>query len=148
MFQIRCFIRLLLGITFAEFLYGVLNISNDVCDDPDLSVDISFWFILKACITVNVLVLLYTYTYTVGNHKVCSRKSTYNSIWVLLSFHCMWLIIGAQIFWRPCANEVAPILVWVSVLIGVLTFIGVIKMLSLIDLFTIRNQLNSDFNIA
>lgn len=149
MFQIRCLIGVLFAINLSEFLYGVVNISNDVCDDPDLTLDISFWFIIKACITMNVLVLLYTYTYTmVDNNKFCSRPSIYNSIWVLLSFHCLWLIIGAQIFWRPCVNDIPPVLVWASVLMGGLTFIGVIKMLSLIDMFTIRNQLNSVIDIA
>jgi hypothetical protein len=144
-YHIRCLIGFFLIITAVEFSYGI--ISDDICNSPQLTVDISFWFIIKACVTFNLLTLLYCYT-ILNDEQVCNRQSLYTSIWVLSSVHCFWLIIGAQMFWRPCDNTTAPWLLWSSVLIGVLTFIAVVKMLSLIDIILLRNHLTSNFNIT
>ena len=117
-----------------EVLFGILYGDSDLCPDYYILMNLPFWSIQKGCITINLTAFLYAY--------LSSDNELYEIyiIWILIALDLTWIIIGCinAILWEQCGKYFVEILMWGTILLGIIMFIINLKLLQSIQ--AVKNE--------
>jgi hypothetical protein len=109
-------------LSLGELLFGVVIMDNDPCSDQTILINLPFWFILKGCITLNLIVFLYVYGW--GYYHNVALVSV---MWISLVLHLAWVVVGCDFIWNKCLDKYHEDSIhsalWLSVILGMILFI-------------------------